>query len=77
METNSIDYKKVIHGLTIFGSRKKPLFLIIRGGECLQPELSQLFTSLVDAIKNKPLCIIVVRKNLPDFMNQLGVFTEE
>jgi hypothetical protein len=67
------DWHSVIAGMAVFGRKKKPLVIVIRGCESFQPELTAFFNKAVPMLKEKPVCLFLFRKDFPAIMRTLGV----
>ncbi len=51
--------KSIVSSLLAFSRKKKPLVLVIRGGESIQKDLHQLLTQIAGGIHNAPVCVFV------------------
>jgi len=67
------DWDGIIRAMAVFGRKKKPLVLMIRGGECFKPELIAFFNNAVPLLKDKPVCLFLFRKDFPAILRILGV----
>jgi len=72
-DVSDSDWEGIIRAMTVFGRKKKPLVLVIRGGECFKPELITFFNSAVPILKDKPVCLFLFRKDFPAILRILGV----
>jgi hypothetical protein len=72
-ELTDTDWDSAIEAMTVFGRKKKPLVLVIRGGESFQPELTAFFNRAVPQLKSKPVCLFLFRKDFPAILRILGV----
>ncbi len=59
------DYAAIIEAITVFGRRRRPLMLVVRGGECLQPSLTEFFVRMVPVASVKPVCLFVFGEDFP------------
>jgi len=67
------DWDSIIRAMAVFGRKKRPLVLVIRGGECFKPELIEFFNKAVPILKDKPVCLFLFRKDFPAILRILGV----
>jgi hypothetical protein len=60
------DYPAIIEAITVFGRRRRPLLLVVRGCECLQPALTDFFVRMVPVASVKPVCLFVFGEDFPE-----------
>ena len=49
----------IVHSVRALGRRKKPLVIVVRGGERIQKNLHELLTILARDIETSPVCVVV------------------
>lgn len=60
-----LDHERIIRAMTSFGRRRRPLVLVVRGGECVQQDLTDFFLSMAPVLKTRPACLFVFGEDFP------------
>jgi len=71
------DPERIIDRLLSLGTKKKPLFLVVRGGDHVTEELGRIFSVLSQRIASKPIAIAVffTKRVLPEW-HPLSVYNK-
>ncbi len=69
MPVERVDYAAIIEAITVFGRRRRPLLLVVRGGECMNPSLTEFFVRMVPVVSTKPVCLFVFGEEFPAELN--------